>query len=1132
MKHLLAYIITATMALLLPESVAAFTTDHYAAGSVLAQGRWVKIKVPRSGLYRISPAMLKSLGFTAPSRVRIHGYGGRRISDVLSTANYVDDLPATYSELTDKGIVFYAHGPGEWTEVSRGRYHYVQNIYTTDGYYFITEAPEDSEAPAAEPTGTPGKEPSAATYFTERVHHEQELTLAADHGPALVGEDFRFKNRHDITFRTPGAIKGEEAWVECSFISTLYKPGKLLISANGKELANPTLPQVKPPHGNQSETISRNTFAISEESPETTVVSLSLSTQGTPARANLNYLSLNYRRKLEIPASGYLEFTGAASAYCLGNASADTRIWEISNDGIKKVNCETNNNEACWTMPSAASKHYAAWTPAADLPSPEVCGNVYNQDLHSLESHDMLIVAPATYRQAAEKIAAIHRNEDKPMTVAIVEPEKIYNEFSSGSPDVGGIRRFLKMLYDRGEAGMGNPLRYVLLFGRTSIDTRGITPDAPTYPVIPSWMPAAVRASLSDVEGFCTDDITAMLSDGSGADLYRDKLSVAIARIPATSAEEAGSIADKIAQYAAGTRKTAWKQRFLFLADDGDEGEHLKQTEKMISKFQYAERQQHLVKKVYIDAFELVGNETPAAREAMHRYLDEGVVWWNFIGHAHSTGWTSEGILTYSDINTMYLRHWPFIYAATCDFLRLDGAKQSGAELLFKVRHGGAIGIIAAVRPVYISSNAMFSNAIGRALAMRDDQGLLLRPGDIYRIAKNDIRDKNDKPCADDNRLRYSFIGDPAMRLATPSNIARIESINGIPVGGNEQITIAALEKAGIKGSVTSPDGTVLENFNGTLLVEIFDAERTFTTLGHHKDGTKDPFEDYGERIYCGSAKVVGGRFEFTAAMPAEISQNFRPATMSLFAYAADSDNEAAGLCRDFYVYGYDENAAPDTNPPTIDSFVLNHSSFRSGDTVNDSPMLIAAISDDTGINVSTAGIGRQMTALLDNKTSLDDLSFYYTPSADGSPAGVINYPLENLEAGAHTLSLRIWDTAGNPANAYIEFFVNPAEKPKIYDVYTDANPASTQANFYLSHDRPDAMINVEISVYDLLGRPLWSKSANGRSDMFLSMPVSWDLTDNSGRRVPRGIYLYRARISTDGQNYETGSRKIAVTAP
>lgn len=436
MKHLLAYIITATMALLLPESVAAFTTDHYAAGSVLAQGRWVKIKVPRSGLYRISPAMLKSLGFTAPSRVRIHGYGGRRISDVLSTANYVDDLPATYSELTDKGIVFYAHGPGEWTEVSRGRYHYVQNIYTTDGYYFITEAPEDSEAPAAEPTGTPGKEPSAATYFTERVHHEQELTLAADHGPALVGEDFRFKNHHDITFRTPGAIKGEEAWLECSFISTLYKPGKLLISANGKELANPTLPQVKPPHGNQSETISRNTFAISEESPETTVVSLSLSTQGTPARANLNYLSLNYRRKLEIPASGYLEFTGAASAYCLANASADTRIWEISNDGIKKVNCETGNNEACWTMPSAASKHYAAWTPAADLPSPEVCGNVYNQDLHSLESHDMLIVAPASYRQAAEKIAAIHRNEDKPMTVAIVEPEKIYNEFSSGSPDV------------------------------------------------------------------------------------------------------------------------------------------------------------------------------------------------------------------------------------------------------------------------------------------------------------------------------------------------------------------------------------------------------------------------------------------------------------------------------------------------------------------------------------------------------------------------------------------------------------------------------------------------------------------------------------------------------------------------
>lgn len=49
---------------------------------------------------------------------------------------------------------------------------------------------------------------------------------------------------------------------------------------------------------------------------------------------------------------------------------------------------------------------------------------------------------------------------------------------------------------------------------------------------------------------------------------------------------------------------------------------------------------------------------------------------------------------------------------------------------------------------------------------------------------------------------------------------------------------------------------------------------------------------------------------------------------------------------------------------------------------------------------------------------------------------------------------------------------------------------------------------------------------------MYLSYPVKWNLTDNAGRRVPRGIYLYRASINADGQQSETVTHRIAVTAP
>ncbi len=58
----------------------------------------------------------------------------------------------------------------------------------------------------------------------------------------------------------------------------------------------------------------------------------------------------------------------------------------------------------------------------------------------------------------------------------VVDPQSIYNEFSSGAPDATAYRRFMKMFYDR-SVSAGNAPKYLLLFGDGIYDNRGICSD-------------------------------------------------------------------------------------------------------------------------------------------------------------------------------------------------------------------------------------------------------------------------------------------------------------------------------------------------------------------------------------------------------------------------------------------------------------------------------------------------------------------------------------------------------------------------------------------------------------------------------------------------------------------------------
>ena len=90
-------------------------------------------------------------------------------------------------------------------------------------------------------------------------------------------------------------------------------------------------------------------------------------------------------------------------------------------------------------------------------------------------------------------------------------------------------------------------------------------------------------------------------------------------------------------------------------------------------------------------------------------------------------------------------------------------------------------------------------------------------------------------------------------------------------------------------------------------------------------------------------------------------------------------------------------------------------------------------------------------------------------------------------------------------------------------------NPVRDEARFLLSHNRPETTVTAKIQVFTQMGQLVYEKDMTASTEFMNSLPIIWDLKTNSGGRVLPGIYIYRAYISSDGQNYASKSKKLIV---
>lgn len=1100
----------------------AFPADFYTPKSRLSEGTWAKIEVSETGMQFISDATLRQLGFSDPAKVNIYGYGGVVIPETLDSP---DDLPLVPSLRVEGGLIFFGKGFVGWERYKdmNREYRHLSHPYSDKSYYFVSDFQGENVEPefSDEISGNG----ATLTTFTQRLLHEQELTMPIETGRLVLGEDFKTQASRNFQFDLPGNTGDAVVTVAFGNKTNSGTP-TLTLSANGEILTATTSDRM--PYSSSKLIVTTTTVKEVEKPGERLDLNIRFNGSGTVSVAGLDYIEVEYPRTLAI-TDGELYFNLApetASEVRISGAEASTQVWDVTDiTNIVKMPTHLEGDVLTFNT-TAGEREFVAFNPGSVKRVAKAAEKVANQDLHSLAAPDMLVICPQEYLYAARNLASLHQATDG-LQLLILTPEEIYNEFSSGKPDVSAFRKLLKMWYDRAGGIAGEYPAYCLIMSRPTFDNKMLTPVVRNagYPRVPIYQSATGDTNSTS---YSTDDYIGMLKDVKGTfSIGSAEINVAVGRMPVKSLNEANQMIEKLETYLKDPDLGNWRNNVMVIADDQDNGVHLQQAEDAITAMKGSGKgKDFLYEKLYLDAYEMksggTGNKYPEAHERMMKKWDEGTALINYIGHANATSWGHESLLTWTDINAMNNRRLPYIYAATCEFMRWDENNVSGGEILWLLPSAGIIGMICPTREVLITSNGVLNKATSKFMFETDADGLPLSLGEVMRLGKNASNTGT-------NKLRYSLIGDPSIRLPWSTLNVNVEEINGVKLSETPELPIlSGRSTATIKGTVADGAGVVQQDFNGIVEISLYDAEKVITTNGNGDDGVVSLYNDRKTRLFVGRAKVEAGEWSITFTMPSEIENNYSPALISLYA-SDESGREANGACEDLYVYGFDENVPDDFEGPTIIEFYINSPNFISGNEVAPNPVVTARFRDDSGINVSDAGIGHGLTLELDGKKYYDDVANYYVPDETDSRAGSITYSLGDVSQGNHTLRLTVWDNANNSTTATLDFKISALWKPSIETLTTDVNPATSSVNFIVGTDGSTDSMECVIEVYDIWGRKVWRGTTPTFSGIDSSTKLQWDLCDFAGAKVPGGVYLYKATVKTFNGATVTKTKKLVV---
>ena len=1105
------------------------------ANSVLATGTWYRLGVVYSGIYKLDYNFLNGLGIDMstldPRNIQIYGNGRGQLpfsnleqhyDDLNESSIFVQGESDGVFDQTDY-VLFYGVAPNTW-EYDTSDLHYRHDVhdYSDTTYYFLCIDKTNGLRIGSQGSTSLAPTDTVVT-FDDYAFHEFDNENLIKSGRSWYGEKFDIIGSYSFAFNFPNIDLNDYSWCDADMIS---REGQ----ANSYNLAcqsnNATI-QIGPAQINTYYA----PYAIQGSqditfTPTGPTLNVTITRNGNTATGWLNWIEVNVRRHLQMSGNqmGFRDMksvgAGNIALYQFGNFSGNTVIWDVTDYSTPVVqNVSINGSNLEWTLPADSLRDFIAFDGGSYF-TPSNAGAVQNQNLHATPQVDYIIVAHPLFLAQANELAQLHADVDS-LTSVVVTPQQIYNEFSSGAQDVVAIRDFVRMLYDRATTPEEMP-RYLLLLGDGSYDNKHRLSNNTNF--IPTFQN---YDGLGLTTSYVSDEFFGLLDDegywDSGANLGTCDLGVG--RFPVQTAAEAQGIVDKIRFYMtrqAPVINTAacsnnqcsnggeWRNTVVFIGDDEDSNIHMSQADQMATLVDTTYDTYNL-DKIYLDAYPQVqtpgGARYPDVNEAITRRVERGALILNYTGHGGEVGLAHERVVEVHQINAWSnMCNMPLFVTATCEFARYDDpARTSAGEYVILNSNGGGIGLFTTVRLVYSTPNFVLNRNFYRTV-FEPVNGEMPRIGDVYWETK--LLSGNST-----NNRNFTLLGDPALKLNYPQNNVVTTEVNSQPVNMSQPDTLKALDRVTIKGFVADTAGNLMSGFNGILYPTVFDKPATITTLGNDQPNPPFVFKLQRNVLYHGKVSVVNGNFEFSFVVPRDISYSYGIGKVSY--YAEDGVTDATGAYENLVIGGSNSAAPVDNIGPSIRLF-LNDSMFVAGGITDENPKLFAMVTDSNGVNTVGNGIGHDIVAVLDEETDhAIVLNEYYQANINSYQSGTIIYPFSDLEPGAHTLSLKVWDVYNNSSTVSTDFVVQAREALQLSHVLNYPNPFTTTTSFFFEHNQCCTDFDAMVQIFTVSGKLVKTINEHVYSEGYRSQPIEWDGTDDYGDKIGRGVYIYRMYVRT-----------------